>query len=180
MKKIFLGFVLLGLTQVSCSTIKAKEVDNIVKQDDVQKPKPGLYTKIGDELPVFRIKKQDGTIIKKEELMNDKKTFLILFNPTCGSCIQLGQTFKKHEKDFKKFNVVFVVANGMESYLDYYFEETALNSISHYYIGVDEANLAIDANIRDGMPQINIYKPGLVLEKIYTGNVPFDYLQKHF
>lgn len=180
MKKIFLGFVLLGLTYLSCSTIKANETENVVEQADNQKPKPGLYTKLGEELPVFRIKKQDGTVVKKEVLMNDKKTFLILFNPTCGSCIQLGQTFKKYENDFKKFNVVFVVASGMESYLDYYFEETNLNSVSHYYIGVDEASLAIDANIRDGMPQINIYKPGLILEKIYTGNVPFDYLQKHF
>src|SRR5690625_5123880 len=133
MKKIFLGFVLLGLTQVSCSTIKAKEVDNIVKQDDVQKAKPGLYTKIGDELPVFRIKKQDATIIKKEELMNDKKTFLILFNPTCGSCIQLGQTFKKNEKNFKKLIVVFVVVNVMKSYLDYNFKKSALNIIFHSY-----------------------------------------------
>lgn len=181
MNRKILGLTLL-ITTFAFASVEGQMQNNpteVHQEKKTQNP-AGRYTQIGEQLPFFRVRNHDGKIIKHEDLMNDQKTFIVLFNPTCGSCIELGNTFMKHEKEFKAYNVVFVAAPGMEGYLDYFFERNQLNQSKNIYVGIDESNLALDINIRDGMPQVNIYEPGLILEKIYTGNIPYEYLKNHF
>lgn len=185
MKNKILSIALIGLAMMIGNSTSAqlfgKKKTKAPQEEVTQKsPQAGRYTVLGEELPFFRMRTHDGVVVKREDLDNGKKTFLVLFNPTCGSCIALGNTFKDNREAFKDYNVVFIAAHGMDDYLAYFFEQNQLDEVKEFYVGLDESNLALDVNIRDGMPQLNIYKKGWVLERIYTGSVPFEYIKKHF
>lgn len=137
------------------------------------------YNEIGAPLPEINIWRRDGVFINNQSLKNDAHLFIVLFNPTCEHCEKMGITFKDNIKLFNKSNLMFVAANGMESYLDFFVLATQTKDVKKIQIGVDSSGLINQTFLYKTLPQINIYDKDRKLEKIFFGDVPIDSLKQY-
>lgn len=138
-----------------------------------------FYNEVGAPLPDLKIWRRDGVFLTNETLKNDAHLLIMLFNPTCEHCELMAKTFKGSIGLFKKSNLVFVAANGMESYLDFFINNTATELVAQMQIGIDSSGFINQTFLYKALPQINIYNKDRKLEKIFFGDVEIDELKPY-
>ena len=136
-----------------------------------------FYNEIGAPLPELKIWRSDGVFLTDNDLKNDANLILMLFNPTCEHCEEMGRMLRDNIGLFKQSNLVLVAAPGMGSYLDYFINTTQTETTEKMQIGVDSSGLINQTFLYKSLPQINIYNKERKLEKIFFGIVPVDSLK---
>ena len=126
------------------------------------------YKLIGAPMPHFELRSIDGKIYTEQDLAAFEHLVLILFNPTCDHCIDLGKEIATSTEQFEKTALVFIAANGMEDYLKYFLERTGSDKAmsDHILMGTDQtANAGLGNSLsvflaqifEFRLPQVNIY-----------------------
>lgn len=165
MKKIFLLLALLSSLMVLA---QRKKLD----------PAPSAKD-IGAALPQLRIVDVDSNIYTNDSLGHDKYLFLLLFNPSCGHCIDVGNMMVKNRETFKHTKVVFMAGAMMLPYMSTFYNATQIDKCSEYIVGVDSADVISDLYTFIALPQLNIYNKERKLVKSVNGNISMEALKPY-
>jgi len=138
-----------------------------------------FYNEIGAPLPPLKIWRRDSVFLTNETLDNNASLIIMLFNPTCEHCELMAKTFKENIDLFQKSNLVLVAANGMESYLDFFINNTATELVRKIQIGIDSSGLINQTFLYKTLPQVNVYNKERKLEKIFFGEVAIEELKPY-
>lgn len=138
-----------------------------------------FYNEVGAPLPPLKIWRRDDVFLTNETLQNDANLIIMLFNPTCEHCELMAKTFKEHISLFKKSHLVLVAASGMQSYLDFFINNTATELVTQIQIGIDSSGLINQTFLYKALPQINIYNKERKLEKVFFGDVDIEALKPY-
>jgi len=138
-----------------------------------------FYNEIGAPLPELKVWRRDGVFLTDKDLKNDANLIIMLFNPTCEHCEQVGMMLRDNIGLFKQSKLVLVAAPGMGPYLDYFINNTKTGATEKMQIGVDTSGLINQTFLYKSLPQINIYDKERKLQKIFFGIVPVDSLKAY-
>ena len=138
-----------------------------------------FYNEVGAPLPKVNIWRRDDVFLNNESLKNDAHLIIMLFNPTCEHCENMAKTFKENIGLFKKTNLVLVAANGMDTYLDYFINNTGTELVTQMQIGIDSSGFINQTFLYKALPQINIYDKERKLEKVFFGDVDIEALKEY-
>lgn len=126
------------------------------------------YKQLKAPMPHFEIRSNDGKMLTEKDFQEYNHVVLIMFNPTCGHCIDLGKEIANDASKLKTTAVVYIAANGMDDYLKYFIDQTGLDKVlgAPIVMGVDQtpnANLGNSFSVflaqlfEYQLPQVNIY-----------------------
>ena len=115
-----------------------------------------------------------------QDFANDANLIVMMFNPTCGHCIEETEVLKRSVGLFKKTKVVLMANRQMEKYLPDFVKERKTKAFyPTFTVGLDSANFINSVFLYKTLPQINIYSPERKLLKIYNGDVAIDSLKPY-
>ncbi len=138
-----------------------------------------FYNEIGAPIPRVNFKRRDGKTITNESLKNTSPLFVILFNPTCEHCELMAKELKANINLFKSSPIVFLAAQGMESYIPNFVKITDIGAIPKLQVAIDNSMFIQKTFLYKTLPQINVYNKERMLEKIFLSNVPIDSLRQY-
>lgn len=137
------------------------------------------YKSVGAALPPMRIIDRNMKAHTPEEIKGTTHFFLVLFNPTCGHCIDMARMFGTHEQEFRNNTVMFMAAKDMMPYFDHFYKESGADDYKNLTIGVDSADMVNNLYKYGNLPQINIYDKDRKLVRIFSGETPLDSLLRY-
>lgn len=123
---------------------------------------------MGAPMPHFEIRSNEGKIYTEKDFNTSDRLLLILFNPTCDHCIDLGKEIAGHSKGFPDTDIIYIAANGMDDHLRTFIDRTGLDKVlgRTIVIGTDQtpnAGLGNSLSVflaqifEFRLPQVNIY-----------------------
>ncbi|RQO30859.1 hypothetical protein DBR32_09075 [Taibaiella sp. KBW10] len=115
------------------------------------------YKAIQAPLPSFSMETLDGKMIHQDHFPADKPLIVVLFNPTCEHCEDLGKDIVAHKEAFKNIPVVFIAAKDMKPYLAAYINTTGLKQMPETMVGADRSDVIPQIYEYKALPQTNIY-----------------------
>jgi thiol-disulfide isomerase/thioredoxin len=138
-----------------------------------------IYKEIGAPLPPLHIVCKDNKIITEKDLKDNKHLFLIMFNPTCGHCINMTDSITSNIKDFKHNKIVFMAALPAADFLESFYTQTHILDYPQLQVGYDSASAVDKLFDYKTLPQINIYDKDRKLVKTYNADIPLDSLKQY-
>lgn len=143
------------------------------------------YKLMGAPIPHFKIKSSEGKIYTEEDFNTSDHLVLILFNPTCDHCIDLGKEMAEHSKGFPNTDIVYIAANGMDDYLKLFIDQTGLDKVlgKSIVMGTDQTpNAGLDNSLsiflaqifEFRLPQVNIYSKDRKMTYKKSGVIAFQ------
>lgn len=178
MKKIFSAAALVCLAGVM---VYAQQKQQPGPQDTKQQPEPTKvsYRDVGAVLPALRIVDTTGKAYTAGDFSDQHHFFMVMFNPTCGHCIQMGKLMGDHIDEFGKNQIVFMAGPAMLPYMASFYQASGLGKHTGIKVGVDSAGVVEKVYNYQTLPQINIYDKDRKLVKIFYGDTPIDSLRKY-
>ncbi len=158
---------------LACSILSwwsgAQDVDPVLQR----------YRVAGAPLPELKIIDTAGRIFTEKELLNGHPLFLVLFNPTCGHCIDMAKMINDSIHCFPGNNIAFLAGAQMTSYLKHFYQATGLGIHTQTTVGVDSAQVLERLYEYKELPQINVYDDSGRLAHTFYGAVPLDSLKRY-
>jgi len=137
------------------------------------------YKSLGASLPPLRIVDREMKAYTEADIKPAGHFFLVLFNPTCGHCMDMAKLFGTHDKEFKNNTIMFVAAPDMMEYFDHFYEGSGAGNYKDITIGVDSSDLVKNLFKYGTLPQINIYNSDRKLVRIFSGETSLDSLLRY-
>lgn len=149
----------------------------LIAQNKVPEARTGKYIDIGASLP--RIRAVDGKlkVYTAADFKNNHNFFLMMFNPTCGHCINMTKMIGNNIQDFKNNHILLLANSQMLPYFPEFEKQTDVYKHPEIVVAVDSSNFIDVAYSYHVLPQINIYDKNRILIKTFTGDTPLDSLR---
>jgi hypothetical protein len=122
-----------------------------------------------------------GSVMEKDLLTNKDfdngaNLFVMMFNPTCGHCMDETKALEKSSALFKKTKVVMLATKNMRPYVPDFVKTMHTADYPFIYVGIDSTNFLDNVFLYQMLPQINIYDGDRKLMRTFTGDVAIDTL----
>lgn len=129
------------------------------------------YQEVGGPLPKLSIKTTQSKVLANGDLETGDHLFLVIFNPTCGTCIKMAKKMVCHGNLFKGAKVVFMAQPGHEADYPEFKEETFFADHPEFIMGTDRIGTINKLANYGMMPMIEIYDRNHKLVKTFNGNI---------
>lgn len=146
---------------------RAREQQAIYESARSADPNAKPFARTGTELPAFQVVTVDEKAVFDTDLPKGKPVLLLLFNPGCGHCVDVGKALRDSMGKLKNVTLLFVTAQNQIAELPRYVQETGLGGFPNVIIAADNTNLQKYLFEYNGMPQIMVYGKDRVLQKTF-------------
>lgn len=138
------------------------------------------FRQIGAPLPPsLELQDRAGITYTVADITEDRYFFLVLFNPTCGHCVDLASLLMQHRAEFEDNTVMFVAGAEMVPYLGAFASESKWVDNAERFLGT-ASNELINAVYNFGsLPQVNIYDENHKLVRVLAGEVGIEDLRPY-
>lgn len=135
------------------------------------------YRKVGAPLPDIKIIDRAGITFTKTDITEDRNFFLVMFNPTCGHCVDVAKVFRDNKIFFDDNTVMFMSAAETMVQLPAFAGQVDWEDGANMILGEDHADCVKDLYNHQTVPQVNIYDASLQLIKTFNGTVSMKDLE---
>lgn len=156
---------------------EAREQEAAYKAMQEKNPNEKPWAKVGAKLPAFHAVTWDEKSFFSSDLNPKKPLILVLYNPGCGHCVDMGKMLKDSMSVVKNAEIVFVAAKNQLGELKTYATETGLNEKPEVIVSAENTELNKYLFEYNGMPQIMVYNKDKVLQKTFYKYVTIDSLK---
>jgi thiol-disulfide isomerase/thioredoxin len=111
----------------------------------------------GAAMPVIRLQQLDTLMFTTTNANKDKNIILMLFNPSCGHCIDQTKLFIKNMADFNDCQFILSTGENMFEYLPQFAKSVGYTQNTDMIVGVDVDYATTAIFAFEGIPQIMIY-----------------------
>lgn len=170
---LYLFKPILFLFLLSHSVFGQNQNPNTTEKDKID------YRKIGAPMPELRVVDRAGLTYTALDFTEDRNAFLVLFNPTCGHCLDLAQLIMKNKTSFEDNTVIMMAAAEMMSFLPQFAGEANWEDGANFILGVDSAHVVEELFNYQMLPQINIYDKDHRLIKSIYGDISMPELEAY-
>lgn len=146
---------------------RAREQQALYESSRTSDPNAKPFARVGAELPAFQVITVDERAVWDTDLPKGKPVLLLLFNPGCGHCVDVGKALRDSIGKFKNVTLLFVTAQNQIADLPRYVQETGLSGFPNVIVAADNTNVQKYLFEYNGMPQIMVYGKDRVLRKTF-------------
>jgi peroxiredoxin len=174
MKKTIIIAIILGLLTVLFFVIK-KGLD--IKTEHKDKIED-LKKNTSKNIPLFEFTTLEGGIFSKYNLIKNKATIIVYFDPECNLCEKSGEMFSKFQAIHKNANVLFVSPSSIEK-IKKYQEQFNLKNITNITFLQCKKDDFYTVFKESGTPTYLIYSKNQKLIKIINDDVPVKIILRY-
>lgn len=156
---------------------KAREQEIAYKEAQTQNPNSKPYAIVGASLPAFHVVTWDEKSFFDSDLEPKKPLVLILFNPSCGHCIEVGKQIVDSLNLLKQAEIVFITGKNQLGELKKYAEETGLMKEPKIIVSAENSEVNKYLFEYNGIPQIMVYNRNKQLRKTFYKYASMDSLK---
>lgn len=136
------------------------------------------YIDRGAPLPSIHILDRAGVSFTAEDAIEGRNFIIILFNPTCGHCIDAGKLIQDNKSLFKNNTIFFLTDSSLATYFPHFVQETGWEDDFNLILGTDGDAIRHLYNDKT-LPQINIYSPDRTLIRSFNGYITLEQLNPY-
>lgn len=140
---------------------------------------PLNYRIVGAPLHPLKLIDRAGIEYTELDISEDHPFILILFNPTCGHCVDVASMIMDHKEELEDCTIMMMAGPEMEPYLKDFVAESKWEDGSNRFLGVDGSGLTLETYNYNNVPQVNIYDSSKKCIKIFNGDISFDQLKAY-
>jgi thiol-disulfide isomerase/thioredoxin len=159
---------------------RAKEQEAAYKKMQSSNPNEKPFAKAGASLPAFHLVTSDEQSFFDKDLDSKKPLLLVIFNPSCGHCVDFGKIIKDSISKLPEMEILFVTALNQLGELKKYLDETGLEGMPNVRVTADNSDVSKYLFEYNGIPQIMIYNKQKVLQKTFYKGAKMDSLNYYF
>ena len=128
----------------------------------------------GASLPSFAFLTADEKVYYDTSLRKQTPLILVLFNPSCGHCMDVAVNMKSRIQDLLGADIVFLTGNNLLAELPSFIQQTRLHGLPNVYVGIDHSDVSKGLFEYNGIPQIMVYNKNRILLKTYYKQIEID------
>lgn len=128
----------------------------------------------GASLPSFAFLTSDEKVYFDSNLRKNTPVILVLFNPSCGHCIDVAVSMKSRINELAGADIVFLTGNNLLAELPSFIQQTRLHGLPNVYVGIDHSDVSKNLFEYNGIPQIMVYNQQHILLKTYYKQMELD------
>lgn len=144
----------------------------------VAQDKSTNYIDRGSPVPPLNIKNRTGVNFSTADVIEDRNYMVVLFNPTCGHCIDLGKLVMDHAALFENNTIIFVTDSSLVEYFPHFVQESGWTDEFNRILGYDGDAIRYLYNDLS-LPQVNIYSPQGTLLRSLNGIISLEHLSPY-
>jgi peroxiredoxin len=174
MKKTIIIIIILGLTTVLFLVFKKGfDVKTVLSNK-----KEYLKKDISKKMPLFEFTTLKGDLFSKYNLIKNKATIIVYFDPDCSLCEKSGTLFSKFESLHKDSNVLFVSPSTTERIKEYQKQFNLENILNISFLQCND-NDFYNTFKESSTPTYLIYNKNQKLLKIINEDVPVKIILRY-
>lgn len=151
----------------------------VARAQQEKEPAVTAFRLPGAALPALKAVDTKGKAHSASDFEGEGYFFLVMFNPTCGDCLDMGELFARHADTFKGSAVLFLAGPQMGPYLSNYAKSTGLDQKPQMVVGRDSLHTIEKLYEYRALPQINVYDREHRLAHTFFGYTPLDSLRPY-
>jgi thiol-disulfide isomerase/thioredoxin len=128
----------------------------------------------GASLPRLTWLSADEKVFADSNLRSNTPLILVLFNPSCGHCMEVAVTFKARIQELANTDIVFLTGSNLLAELPSFIQQTRMTGMPNVHIGIDYTDVSKQLFEYNGIPQIMVYNRSHVLLKTYYKQLNLD------
>lgn len=166
-----------GFSQSSTSFEKQKSQSTSSATNTASKPKNNYEKELaqpGAKMPMLTWLSADEKIYADSNLRKQTPVILVLFNPSCGHCMEVAVSMKARIQELHGVDIVFLTGGNLLAELPSFLQQTRISGLSNVYVGTDYADISKQLFEYNGIPQIMVYNKDHILLKTYYKQLELD------
>lgn len=128
----------------------------------------------GATLPSFAFLTSDERVYFDTSLRKNTPLILVLFNPSCGHCMEVAVNMKSRIQALSGADIVFLTGNNLLAELPSFIQQTRIYGLPNVYVGIDHSDVSKQLFEYNGIPQIMVYNKNRILLKTYYKQIDLD------
>lgn len=128
----------------------------------------------GASLPRLTWLSADEKLFVDSNLRANTPIILVLFNPSCGHCMEVAVNMKARIQELAGAEIVFLTGNNLLAELPSFIQQTRMTGMPNVHIGIDYTDVSKQLFEYNGIPQIMVYNRSHVLLKTYYKQLNID------
>lgn len=113
-------------------------------------------------------------IYADSNLRKQTPLILVLFNPSCGHCMEVAVTMKMRIQELAGVDIVFLTGGNLLAELPSFIQQTRLSGLPNVFVGTDYTDISKQLFEYNGIPQIMVYNKDHILLKTYYKQIDLD------
>ena len=128
----------------------------------------------GASMPALTWLSADEKIYADSNLRRHTPVILVLFNPSCGHCMEVAVTMKMRIQELFGVDIVFLTGGNLLAELPSFIQQTRLSGLPNVFVGTDYTDISKQLFEYNGIPQIMVYNKDHILLKTYYKQIDLD------
>lgn len=116
----------------------------------------------------------DEKIYADSNLRKQTPLILVLFNPSCGHCMEVAVSMKMRIQELAGVDIVFLTGGNLLAELPSFIQQTRFSGMPNVYVGTDYTDISKQLFEYNGIPQIMVYNKDRILLKTYYKQIDLD------
>ena len=158
------------------SVRRAREQEEAYKAAQTNNPNEKPFAKMGAHLPAFQVVTWDEKSFFDSDLNPKKPLILVLFNPSCGHCVDVAKNLSDSLSKVKGAEIMFVTTINQLGEIKDFATNTGLAKHKNVVVSAENTDINKYLFEYNGVPQIMIYNKDKVLMKTFYKHADMDSL----
>lgn len=175
---LIIGFGYVSAMAQSSTTTNASSSSSSTSKSNASAKAVNTFEKAlaqpGASLPPLTWLSADEKLYADSNLRQQTPLILVLFNPSCGHCMDVAVTMKSRIQELAGAEIVFLTGNNLLAELPSFIQQTRMTGMPNVHIGIDHTDVSKQLFEYNGIPQIMVYNKAHILLKTYYKQMNLD------
>lgn len=166
-----------GFAQSSATSDKRNSQSSSSAANSTAKAKNNYEKELaqpGAKRPSLTWLSAEEKIYADSNLRKQTPLILVLFNPSCGHCMEVAVSMKMRIQELAGVDIVFLTGGNLLAELPSFIQQTRFSGMPNVYVGTDYTDISKQLFEYNGIPQIMVYNKEHILLKTYYKQVDLD------
>ncbi|MEZ5046498.1 MAG: hypothetical protein R2831_05850 [Chitinophagaceae bacterium] len=133
----------------------------------------------GSPILNFSVVTSDEKIFESKDFKANNPFAIILFNPSCGHCMDVAKNLRTQINNYPDFTFLFITGMNLLDKTKSFAQEAGIDTIANIIVSADHSNVTEKLFEYKGIPQFMIYNNEHFLSKTFYINIPVDSIRQY-
>jgi thiol-disulfide isomerase/thioredoxin len=175
--KTFMLFAFLLPLIVSAQKKNKKKKETgytMVSKPEIASENQRPFTVNGASLPTFNAIDASQNMMFDTSLPANKPVILVLFNPSCGHCVESAIKVRENMANFKNCTFLYLTAINQLERIPGFVRDAGIENEKNIIVAADNCDVTSKIFMYNGIPQIMVYNAKHKLQNIFYKEINMD------